>query len=59
MSSVSAPMPPGEVIKIGGPIDRFPRTVLDGRLQPVPVGVPGELYISGPGLARGYHRRPA
>lgn len=44
---------------IGQGIPGWQTFVLDSRLQPVPPGVMGELYIAGSGLARGYLRRPA
>ncbi|MFC3962728.1 amino acid adenylation domain-containing protein [Nocardia jiangsuensis] len=47
----------GERITIGGPIRGAAAVVLDGWLRPVPIGVPGELYLAGPALARGYFNR--
>ncbi|MGW4533873.1 amino acid adenylation domain-containing protein [Nocardia sp. NPDC004340] len=58
-ASFGDPMTPDTRTLIGAPVPGTTMQVLDSWLRPVPLGAIGELYVSGPGLARGYASRAA
>ncbi|OUS88237.1 non-ribosomal peptide synthetase [Rhodococcus sp. NCIMB 12038] len=54
----TGPLVVGEPVSIGVPVHGVSAVVFDDRLRPVPPGVPGELYLAGGALARGYADQP-
>nr|WP_305812689.1 MupA/Atu3671 family FMN-dependent luciferase-like monooxygenase [Photobacterium leiognathi] len=56
--STAARLLSGDSVSIGKPIANTTIHILDNQMQAVPIGVIGNLYIGGAGLARGYHQRP-
>ncbi|MCX5586274.1 amino acid adenylation domain-containing protein [Streptomyces erythrochromogenes] len=57
--TTSTDRPSGSVVPIGRPLPGVRAYVLDDSLRPLPPDVPGDLYIAGPGVARGYLGDPA
>lgn len=57
VATLTGPLSSDVPVTIGKPMRGAAAVLLDSRLQPVPIGVAGELYVSGIGLARGYHAR--
>ncbi len=56
--STLAQLAPGDPITVGRPIANTRVYVLDAAQQVLPIGVPGEVFIGGAGVADGYHARP-
>jgi natural product biosynthesis luciferase-like monooxygenase protein len=56
--ATTSPLTAGAPVHIGRPLPGYEAYVVDAELQPAPIGVPGELLLGGPAVARGYHRRP-
>jgi len=57
-SAVGRVVPGGGPVLLGAPLANTRFSVVDRNLEPVPVGIPGELWIAGDGVARGYLGRP-
>lgn len=57
-ATLSGALAAGEPVDIGQPFDQARIDVLDERLEEVGVGTTGQLAVSGPGVARGYHGHP-
>ncbi|OIN45837.1 non-ribosomal peptide synthetase [Pseudomonas azotoformans] len=56
--ATSGPMAVGRPLHIGAPVANATVYVLDAQQRPLPIGVAGELYVGGKGIARGYLKRP-
>ena len=55
--STTAGLKPGQPVRIGTPIANTQIYILNEAMEPCPIGVPGEMFIGGAGVARGYHGR--